>query len=538
MEDLEKFNVQSLKFKVKNMRINKILTLTLSLLFFSFVSFSQDKRTIETKVADLLAQFPANDLRYSDKLMGDMLSLGEQGIAKICDQIMPSGTADDTRPRYAVESLSRFLSQGGKENEKVMWEKICISFAIQSKDSGIIDFFIKQLQMIGGDQSVEALKVYLTEKDNCYPAIAALTAIGGERAEHMLAESLKSRDLPCADAVMNALAAMKSKEAVNEYIFWASDQNLNTKASAYNALAQSGSPVAFPVLMNAAKRNLYRWESTGATASLLNYAKVTGQNGDVKTADKICKLLISKCNDKLNIQNKTAALEIYAAFHGIDAMPYILKAAGHSDSRYRNAAINMSASFPGAEPVKKWINYFPKAIPAAKPEILRMLGSRGDRQALPVIISSLSNADPSVRSEAAMAIAKLSGKEAVPSLIDYIMKFNDTSDQEAAVSALKSVSGNDEILLLRSVLKDGSPAAKKSSIDLIAWNMNNKLFPDIFPYTSSPDEQVRASAFKALVSLAGPGDQERLINLLSATDNPEYISGIQNALAVAADETA
>ena len=55
----------------------------------------------------------------------------------------------------------------------------------------------------------------------------------------------------------------------------------------------------------------YRWETTGATSSLLNYAKVIGEKGDLKTADKICKLIISKCDDNVTIQNKTAALDIY-----------------------------------------------------------------------------------------------------------------------------------------------------------------------------------------------------------------------------------
>ncbi|MDQ1332070.1 MAG: hypothetical protein QG576_104, partial [Bacteroidota bacterium] len=520
------------------MRFNKILALTLSLLFFSSLSFSQDKRTIETKVADLLAQFPANDLRYTDNLMDDMIALGEQGIKKICDQVIPAGTGDDTNARYAIESFSRFLSQNGKENEEAMWEKICISYAIQSKDSGIKDFFIRQLQQIGGELSVEALKVFLSDKENCNPAVAALTAIGGSLAEHVLAESLKNRNVACAEAVMNALASLKSDEAVNEYIIWSSDENLNTKASAYNALAQSGSPLAYPVLMSAAKSKLYRWESTGATAALLTYAKVTGQNGDVKTADKICKLLISKCNDKSNIQNKTAALEIYSGFHGVNAMPYILKAASHTDNRYRNAAINMSAAIHGNDVVKKWIGFFPKAMPEAKPEILRLLGDRGNELALPVISSSLSNSDPSVRSAAASAIAKLNGNKSVPDLIEYLLRFDNASDQEAAVSAFKSVSGNDEILLLRRVLKDGSTAAKKSAIDLIGWNGNNTLFPEIMPFTSSPDEQVRAAAFKALASLAGPEDQEEMISLLSKNDDPEYISYIQDAIVNAANETA
>ena len=520
------------------MKIKNILLAVLSLLLISSSSFAQDKRTLETKIADLLAQLPANDLQYTNKLMVDMYALGEEGLKKICDQIIPAGTGDDTRPRFAVETLSRYLSQKGKENEKAVWEKVCISYAALQKDPGVKDFFIKQLQLIGGEQTAEAMKSFLSDKDICNSAVAALTSVGGRTAEKILAESLKEKDLPCAAAVMNALAGMKSKAAVNEYIAWTTTADVGTKASAYNALAQSGDPLAYNVLLNAATSCSYRWESTGATSALLNYAKNIAQNGDTKTMDKICKLLISNCNDKLTMQNKSAALETYVSFHGINAFPQILKAAGHSDSRYRNAAINMSASISGNEVAKKWIAFFPKAIPEAKPEILRMLGSRGDEQALSLLVSSLNDKDIAVRNAAAEAVAKISGKKAAASLIGYLMKFDNASDQEAATSALKSISGNEEISLLIPVLKDGSPAAKKSSIELMAWNKGHEYFSEILPYTSSSDESVKASAYKALGSLAGPENQEVLIDLLSKTDNPVYVADIQNALAVAANKTA
>jgi HEAT repeat protein len=520
------------------MKIKNILLAVLSLLLISSSSFAQDKRTLETKIADLLAQFPANDLQYTNKLMDDMYALGEEGLKKICDQIIPAGTGDDTRQRFAVETLSRYLSQKGKENEKAVWERICISYATEQKDPGVKDFFFKKLQLIGGEKSAEAMKAFLADKDNCNPAVAVLTSTGGKTAENILAESLKEKDLSCAAAVMNALAGMKSKAAVNEYITWASNENTDIKTAAYNALAQSADPLAYPVLLNAAKNYSYRWESTGATSALLNYAKNIAQNGDTKTMDKICKLLISNCNDKLTMQNKTAALETYVSFHGIKAFPQILKAAGHSDSRYRNAAINMSASIPGNEVAKKWITFFPKAIPEAKPEILRMLGARGDEQVLSLLTSSLNDKDIAVRIAAAEAVAKISGKKAAASLIGYLMNFDNASDQEAATSALKSISGNEEISLLKPVLKDGSHAAKKSAIALMAWNKNHEYFSEVIPYTSSTDESVKASAYKALGSLAGSENQEVLIDLLSKTDNPVYIADIQNALAVAANKTA
>jgi len=517
------------------MKVNKIILAVLTFLLFSEISFPQDKRTLDTKIADLLVQFPSSDLTYTDKLMGDMQLLGEEGLRKICTQILPAGTGDDTKQRFAVESFSRYLSRNGKEEERLGWEKICISFSSRAAEPDVIDFFIKQLQLVGSRQTAEALKIYLSDRVNCSSAISAITAVGGKTGELILAESLKDRDLPCAAAVMNALASMESGIAVNDYILWASDENTNTKAAAYNALAMSGDPLAYPVLLQAARSYSFRWEHTGATASLLNYARTVARNGDIKTMDNICKLVISKCNDKLTIQ-KTAALETYVSFHGIDAMPEIFKAAAHPNSWYRNAAIDMSSSIEGEEVVDKWIDYFPKALPAAKPEIITMLGMRGGTKALDLITTSLKNPDGAVRVSAAEAIGKISGKNAAPSLVEYLMKYNSRNDQEAAVSALMSISGREEISLLKPALENGSSSVKKSAIDLMAWKKDHEYFSEILPYASSSDVIVKDAAVKALANLSGPEDQNTLIDLLLKTDDAVYISEIQVALINAANQ--
>ncbi len=524
--------------KMKIMKIKNIFLTLISLLLISSLSIAQDRRTLGTKVADLLAQFPATSLSYTDKLMEDMLALGEAGLNQICDQIIPAGTGDDTNARYAVETFSRFLSSKGKEAGRELWEKICISYSSRKTDPGVKDFFIKQLQLIGSEKAANALKAYVADKNNCTSAISAITAIGGKVAEQILAESLKDRNLPCAAAAMNALAGMGSKASVSDYIYWSAVENTNTRASAYNALAMSGAPEAYPVLLKAAKSYGYRWERTGATAALINYANTVGLAGDIKTMDKICKLLIKKCNDKLTYHNKAAALKTYVSFHGIDAFPDILKAAGHPDLKYRNAAIDLTGMIGGSEIVNKWIEYFPKAVPEARPEIIRMLGNRGDEQALGLITSSLDNPDAEVRAAAAEALAVISGNKAVPSLIDYMMKNGNPTDQKAAISALKSVSGDKEIAGLKEVLRNGSSAARVSAISLMAWNRGNEYFKEILPYASSADKDVRDAAFKALPSLAGQQDQEALISLLNTAGNTAYVPEIQQALAVAANKIA
>ena len=516
------------------MKLKKLLLLVLSALMISAASFGQDKRTIETKVADLLAQFPANDTKYLEKLMDDMYSLGETGIRQVCDQVVPTGTGDDTRARFAVESLSRYLSMKNKEAQRPIWERICIQYATGQKNNTVKDFFMKQLQIVGSDATVDALKDWLNDEEMCGPALAALQSAGSKNVESALAESLKNNKLPCAAAVMNALAGMKSQLAVNEYIEWAGVLDVNTKASAFNALAQSASPLAYPVLSKAARDVFYRWEHTGATASFLEYAKNLGNKGDLKMMDKICKLVMSKCKDRLTVQNKTAALLTYVSFHGADAMKDLTKAAEHSDKTYRNAAIRSALFIPGDEIVKKWIEYYPKAIPAAKPEIIAMLGDKRTEAGLPLVTSSLSSPEKPVRIAAASALTKISGTRAVPSLIEYLKTFNDPEDQEAAKSALMSVSGNKEIALLKPLLKDGPASARKSVIELLAWNRGNEYFLQVLPFTSSEDGNVRSAAYKALAELAGPDNQSDLIELIFDPKSRDNIPDIQAALASAA----
>ncbi len=52
-------------------------------------SFAQDRRTLDTKVADALAQMPTNDLVHLDRVMGELLNLGAEGFQKVAEQLTP-----------------------------------------------------------------------------------------------------------------------------------------------------------------------------------------------------------------------------------------------------------------------------------------------------------------------------------------------------------------------------------------------------------------------------------------------------------------
>jgi hypothetical protein len=72
----------------------------------------------------------------------------------------------------------------------------------------------------------------------------------------------------------------------------------------------------------------------------------------------------------------------------------------------------------------------------------------------------------------------------------------------------------------------------------LAWNKGNQYFSEVLPFTASTDEPVRTAAFKALANLAGTDEQDKLIDLLAATENQEYVAGIQTAIAAAVGKIA
>jgi hypothetical protein len=175
-------------------------------------------------------------------------------------------------------------------------------------------------------------------------------------------------------------------------------------------------------------------------------------------------------------------------------------------------------------------------MPVARPEIINMFGLRKDELAIPLISASLSDNDINVRKEASAAVVKIKGREAIPLLIEYMIRFTNADDQESAKSALKTVIDNRRMPLLLAVFKDGPAAAKKSAIELIAWGRGEEYFATILPFTSSGEDIVKAAAYKALVDLAGPADQDKLIDLLDKTDDQILVSDVQLAIANSANQ--
>lgn len=215
-------------------------------------------RTWKTKVSDALGLMPAPDPAEYNRLMGDLLSTGSQGVDMLVS--MFDGT-NNVPVAYALSGWAAFVSSGHEADRKVFAEGI-VRGLDGSADPEIAAFYIRLLQQAGGDESVDALTARVSDKRLGSPALVALASIGTPKAKQAIAGAVKTGEgdrVALAHAVGDA--AVASPEIEQVLLSWlGSDDTLDKEA--YYALSKIGTSASLPALRAAAEKAQYTGEPT------------------------------------------------------------------------------------------------------------------------------------------------------------------------------------------------------------------------------------------------------------------------------------
>lgn len=506
----------------------------LAALLLTTPSRSQDIRSPQADVTALLARLPADSQDLAGSLMEEMYALGEEGWSLICSMVVPAGTGDDTKARYAISSLTSHLSGDDKPDRKIEWERQCLASMKKGSHDEVRTFFLRQLNLVGSAAAAEALADFVYDSVSCDDAVIALQSIGGDEAVMTMASGLASDVSPCAAQIMVALADMKYAGAVRDYIRWYEKGSRAEKSAALYALASSADPAALPVLTRAAENAGFMWEPTGAVQALLLYAKNIGLAGDVKGMEKITGKIMGRSTTSGTSAQRLAAMSVTVAVKGKDALPLLLEAADDPDIVIRGGALRLTNSLPGSDVTRKWIRMTEKVHDEAKAEILFMLGERGDALAVPLMMETLGSGSPDLVGEAAGALAKLEGAMAVDPLLDWILKSDSEDGHMAAANALITVLDSTGVERVAGRLPQSGGHSTVTLIWLLAWSGNDRYFATVMSYIDSPDPGIRATAITSLARLSSYDDQGALMTLLETLADKNEIEEVQRALAAAA----
>jgi HEAT repeat protein len=500
---------------------------------------AQDLRTLDTKIADLLAKIPVSNFEYRDSLAEETFNLGNEGLIKLCSMVLPPGSGDDTRARFAIESLSKYLSTEVPSGNTQLWERLCINFVIQSSDKHVKSFFIRQLEWTGASATVDALSSYLSDEFLCNPSISAMKRADSGKAGMVFAASLSNLNGTPKTEVVRAIGDLKVVSANGVLLEMLTLENeASLQRNILRALASIGSPDSYKSLLNAAKVTGYEPEHTGATMALAEYARELGQNGNTEISNNICLQLMKKCKSASQVQFKSFALKVYSDNTEIeDAVHLLVSTMKDENISYRMSVINYAISKDS--PSGPWVEELAKTKnPVVQAEIIFLLGSIKDKPTLTTFTKYLNAPDAMVRIEAIGAIASIGGSAAADIMVTHMIQHPAEPDLSAARSAILSIASTKDIKPFISKISGYPDPVKIVFMELLAEKGNPDFFNILMEFAGSEAQDVSLSALKGLKNVALEENMGELMRLLGEDMDALSTAEVQQAIISVIEMTA
>ncbi len=505
--------------------MRKLISFIFVLMLAQHISFAQDNRTFETRVVDILTEMPATNLDILDKQMSELVSLGEKGILKFTEMLTAPDTGGDTKARYALGNLSKYVSSGKNEGDRFLVSQTYLKALDKQEHEEIKVFLIQQIQLVGKNEAIGHLGAYLSNDKLCGPVTQALTAIGSDEAGLILFNILSKLQGQNQVAVVKALGELKITSAEDEISKLTSSDNVNLKKVSLYYLANLPTSSYGKTLETAAENAGYSYEETRATAAYILLAERLAQEGKMAESEKNCKNLIK------NAPEHTAgkALSLLVKYNSKLSEKYLLKAMSSDSKKYRENALRSASTITGQENTELWTAKLKKYPSNVQAEIITMLGNRGDASASTTILTYLNSTETEVQKAAIRSLAKLDPEN---SLAPFIALFPSASKEvlDYLGQTMVWMKTDKVISTVAKAISENSGVAKITLIEIIAAKSATEFKEVVFSETENADADVKLTALSALSSVSEKYDQQRIFDLFAASSDPAELKAIQNAL--------
>jgi HEAT repeat protein len=487
---------------------------------------------LPSRVSSIVDRFPGETAAATTALCAELVALGPAGLDRVCALVLPPGAGNDAKARFAVNGLAVYVTRAGAEAERRTFVEVLLDALGPSQDKNVAAFFVTQVQFCGRDEAVKPLAKFLADEALAGPAASALQAIGGRAASRTLLKALDAAPLSAKLSIVDALGALRGREAVKKLLPLTEDPNEDLRRAARAALAEIGDPAAAAVLANVPVTASPR-ERSEAPALYLLFARRLAASGKSAEALAAARAVLRSHVGPAEGQAASEALSLIVAIQGAGAVPELLAAVGRPVAALRGAALEMATELGDEAATGEWIAKAGAVGPEVRAAIVAMLGRRGDKAALPFVRDMLKSPDESVRLAAIPAAARLGGDSAVADLFAMF----DAADEKTVAAARSALLGFDGRLIVPEASRrlDATPLPGKAAlIDLLGEKGAHSQIERVFALAFDREPAVRAAALGSLAKLAAEDDLPRLVAMLEDATDVEDIVHLQEAVAAAA----
>lgn len=502
------------------------------MLFLGTLAISaQDNRTLDTKVADILMQLPTEDLEHSDRLMQEIMDLGQDGILKITDKLVPLGSGDDTRARYAIQSVA--IYSGGKQPKigNGLVENTLLTALESAANNEVKTFLMDRLIYVGTNVSVPVLTKYLSNNDLYKPALAALTAIGATDASLAILEAAEDGDVNKQAAFIEALGALQFAPAEEVLKAKVNSSSKIVQQRALMALAEIGSPSSYEVLEKAVGNSDYRLDETKSILAFIHYGNSLQKKGNKNLSSTVANALLKNCRMEDQLHYRSAGIHLLSDNEGAAFTKTLLKESKNGNKNYVGAVLDAAGTDLSSTEVALWTKQYRKSSDVVKPLIIRMLGK--SREAVvfeKVILKAVEDKDALVREAGIKSLSHQDKALALPVLFNSLKLATSPEELTAIEETLLRLVDARDSGLLAGQLTNVNGAGKEVLVNVLAARNATDQFDMLVTYIDSGSENVADAVYRALPSISSDKDFSTLLNLLNATNKSENTKNVQLAI--------
>ena len=522
---------------VEHLKSNKFtmrrITICIAAMVFGFAAMAQDVRLLQTRVADILNQVPAQDLKQRDKVMEQMLALGHEGLMLFADQVVAPGSGDDTRVRFALNGLALYVGQEGMESKRLLVSGVFTEALVKAADPGVRSFFLYHLKFFGKEEIVQFVEGFLKDDELCDYAVQALVGIGSHAGQHALKSALaeaSGRNRLLIVKGLGEYGAFCAEEQIRALV-GSSEPEMNQVA--LRALANIGSAASAEVMLAAARSVRFGYDKDETMRSLIHYIDRLAVKGEADRARRMCNMLVGECTRDDNYTYSLAALRLLTHHFGYETLDLLMAAMEHPRFEYRAAALDYAREIDDIAALRKWMVRTEKLEPHVAAQVIEFLGQMGNPVVLPFVRSYLKSGDQQLKVAAVGALKTLQGVDALPVVIDFLLSAP-AGQVPAARDLILPLVSSREIPMVAEAIEKAPATALPVLIELLSSHHAACQFDLVLKLTSHPDALVSAAAYGALANLSTADRLGDLLQLLDKTNDETKVATVQQALVVAA----
>ncbi|PRD56908.1 DUF1080 domain-containing protein [Sphingobacterium gobiense] len=515
--------------------MKKVFNTLSALLLIQVAAYAQQpaNRTSATKIADVLAQQPAEEINKFTAAMKELQNFTAEDVANLLAGLKPQG-GNNATTEYAANSYSFYVMQPGMETQREAFSKGLILALDRLQDKDNKGFVLQLMRQASKNEAIDVLVPYLKDEYLVDKAAMALNGIRTPEAAQALSNALaSSASEKTTIAIVGALGDLRSKSDEEAIIATlAQYTSENYQRNAYTALSKIAGTKSAPVFLEKLKEVNYQFDKTNIGGLTLDYANNMLDEGQQKQAISIANVIAKEAAKAGASTLQVGALTLLTKANPIGTRKQLMKAALSNDPLYRAAALDLLAENGTDADTKKLIGTLRKSSPEVQESILNYLAMEGTEALVPDIKKSLGNLKYTRAKIAGLnTLSKLSSDGSTDYLISELPNADEATTQ-AIEALLLSSKDADVVEKINNAVAGADTKTQLAMLKVLATRTNANSSKVVLPLLTASDNNVKVAALKALPNVVSPEDVDALVNVLAnmSESDARYV---QEALVIA-----